>query len=367
MVADPNFWFEHIHPDDIPSIFSSLALLFTKGKQIYEYRFKTSDGRYLWMHDTLRLIRDADGNPLEVVGSLTDITDRKLMEEALKKKGLEQELLIDQLAQAQGQLLQSEKMAAVGQLAAGVAHEINNPIGFVNSNLGTLKGYVEQLLGLIDTYERCTGAASAAESAMLKVARESTDLAFLRDDLVALLAESRDGLDRVKKIVQELRDFSRIDTTECETADLNAGLESTLNVARNELKYKAEVIKNYGKPPPVRCHLGQINQVILNLLVNAAQAIEGRGTITITSGAEGAWAWVRIADTGKGMEPEVLKRIFEPFFTTKPVGKGTGLGLSLAYDIVKKHGGRIDVSSEPGRGTCFQVWLPAAGPENSTH
>jgi signal transduction histidine kinase len=168
----------------------------------------------------------------------------------------------------------------------------------------------------------------------------------------------------VKKIVQDLRDFSRIDSTEWNEADLNAGLESTLNVVRNELKYKAEVVKNMGELPPVRCHLGQINQVFMNLLVNAAQAIEERGTITLASGADGPWVWVSVEDTGKGMAPEVLKRIFEPFFTTKPVGKGTGLGLSLAYDIVKNHGGRIEVQSEPGRGTRFQVWLPVAGPEN---
>jgi two-component system NtrC family sensor kinase len=305
------------------------------------------------------------------------LTERKHVEDALRGsevrlRGLveqlgsnnaELKLLNDKLAQSQGQLLQSEKMAAVGQLAAGVAHEINNPIGFVNSNLGTLKDYVERLLVLVDNYERSAIASSAAQSAELQAARKEADLAFLRDDVVALLAESRDGLERVKKIVQDLRDFSRIDSTEWNEADLNAGLESTLNVVRNELKYKAEVVKNLGDLPPVRCHLGQINQVFMNLLVNAAQAIEERGTINLASGADGPWAWVSVEDTGKGMTPEVLKRIFEPFFTTKPVGKGTGLGLSLAYDIVKKHGGRIEVQSEPGQGTRFQVWLPVAGPE----
>jgi signal transduction histidine kinase len=271
----------------------------------------------------------------------------------------------DELAQSQGQLLQSEKMAAIGQLAAGIAHEINNPIGFVKSNLGTLKEYVEQLFALLDAYESAATTSSTDASAALQAAREKADIDFLRNDVVALLGESRDGLERVRKIVQDLRDFSRIDNPDWQAADLNGGLESTLNVVWNELKYKAEVVKSYGELPPVRCHLGQINQVFMNLLVNAAQAIEDRGTITLSSGADGPWAWVSVEDTGKGMTSDVMKRIFEPFFTTKPVGKGTGLGLSLAYDMVKKHGGRIDVSSQPGQGTCFKIWLPIAGPENS--
>ncbi|MDP3539584.1 MAG: ATP-binding protein [Azonexus sp.] len=282
----------------------------------------------------------------------------------LTLKNADLKLLNTKLEQSQVQLLQSEKMAAVGQLAAGVAHEINNPIGYVNSNLGTLKSHVEELLFLIDVYERCADANGTATDPALQAAREKADIGFLRDDVVALLAESRDGLERVRKIVQDLRDFSRIDSPDWQEADLNAGLESTLNVVWNELKHKAEVVKSYGELPPVRCHLGQVNQVFMNLLANAVQAFEDRGKITLSSGAEGPWAWVSVEDTGKGMTPEVMKRIFEPFFTTKPVGKGTGLGLSLAYDIVKKHGGRIDVSSQPGQGTSFKVWLPVAGPEN---
>ena len=155
MVADPNFWFDHIHPDDAPSIFSSLALVFTEGQRAYEYRFRIHDGSYLWMHDSLRLIRDEKGAPLEVIGSLTDITERKLMEEALQARGIEQQQLIGELRSAHEQLLQSEKMASIGQLAAGIAHEINNPVGFVNSNMSSLKNYVGTLLGVIDKYEHC--------------------------------------------------------------------------------------------------------------------------------------------------------------------------------------------------------------------
>ncbi len=272
-------------------------------------------------------------------------------------------LLNAQLAQSQLQLLQAEKMVAVGQLAAGVAHEINNPIGFVSSNLGALKTYIERLLLLVESYERCASAKSEQDRAELQQARQNADLEFMRDDALALLAESSDGLKRVGKIVQDLRYFSRVDSADWQESDLTAGLESTLNVVRNELRDKVEVVKNYGALPLVRCHLAQINQVFHSLLMNAIEAITERGQISLSSGVEGDWVWISVQDTGRGITAEVQKRIFEPFFTTQPVGQGTGLGLSLAYDIVKQHGGRIDVRSEPGRGTRFEVWLPLHGPQ----
>jgi two-component system NtrC family sensor kinase len=272
--------------------------------------------------------------------------------------------LLRKVEEAQSQLLQSEKMAAIGQLAAGVAHEINNPIGFVNSNLGTLHTYVEKLLGVIDAYEECEAVVPDLPRSKLDAARADADLAFLRDDVRALLAESQDGLARVKKIVQDLKEFSHVDEAEWQDADINDGLESTLNVVWSELKYKADVKREFGPLPPVRCIAAQVNQVFMNLLVNAAQAIDSHGTITVRSGTEGDRAWVEIADSGHGMPPEVQKRIFEPFFTTKPVGKGTGLGLSLSYDIiVKRHGGSFDVASQPGTGTTIRVLLPIAGPK----
>ncbi|MBI5898869.1 MAG: hemerythrin domain-containing protein [Rhodocyclales bacterium] len=289
----------------------------------------------------------------------------QLLVEANANLAAEQEqlkLMLKKVEDAQGQLLQSEKMAAIGQLAAGVAHEINNPIGFVTSNLGTLDEYVEKLLAVIGAYERCAAAADAPKDE-LDAARADADLDFLRQDVRDLLKESRNGLARVKKIVQDLKEFSHVDEAEWQDADLNQGLESTLNVVWAELKYKADVIRELGRLPPVRCIPAQVNQVIMNLLVNAAQAIEKRGTITVRSGANGEQAWIEVEDTGKGMPPEVAKRIFEPFFTTKPVGKGTGLGLSLSYDIiVKRHGGRFEVSSTLGKGTAIRVWLSIAGP-----
>jgi PAS domain S-box-containing protein len=263
------------------------------------------------------------------------------------------------LEEAQNQLLQSEKMASIGQLAAGVAHEINNPIGFVSSNLGSLRGYIEPLFGLVALLKRLPASALPDElSTELARVDAAVDLDFVQEDLPQLLNESEEGLSRVKKIVQDLKDFSRVDHADWQDADLNAGLNSTLNVVMNEVKYKAEVRKNYGSLPPVRCIAAQLNQVFMNLIVNAAHAIPERGTITLSTKAEGDWVCIEVADTGTGMTEEVKRRIFEPFFTTKPVGKGTGLGLSLSFSIVQKHGGRIEVDSEPGNGTRFRVWIP---------
>jgi len=209
MVADPNFWFDHIHPDDAPAIFSSLALVFTEGQRAYEYRFRASDGTYLWMHDTLRLIRDEHGAPLEVMGSLTDITARKHMEEALQARGEEQQRLIVKLRDAHDQLLQAEKMASIGQLAAGIAHEINNPLGFVNANMGALQAYVATLFGVLDDYERAGGADPLLAARYARV-RERADLAFLQQDVGELVRESLDGLKRVRDIVQALQDFAHV-------------------------------------------------------------------------------------------------------------------------------------------------------------
>jgi len=252
------------------------------------------------------------------------------------------------------ELLRAEKMASVGRLAAGVAHEINNPVGFVQSNLGTLKGYADKLFTLIDDYDRAGG-----DQAAIEQARRTADLDFLRDDLADLLAESRSGLDRVAHIVQHLKDFSHVDEAELQDSDLNTDLENSLQVAWHALEDRIEVVRDYGRLPPVRCVPAQINQVFYNLIGNAAQAMEGKGTLTLTSRADGDWVEVAIGDTGKGMSAEAMQHIFDPFYTTRPVGKGAGLGLSEAYDIVDKHGGRIEVESEPGRGSTFRIRLPA--------
>jgi hemerythrin-like metal-binding protein/PAS domain S-box-containing protein len=330
-----------------------------------------------WLFFTAAPLRDGLGNLVGAIETLQDVTDRHRAEDdlrqyqnqledlvatrtselasanaVLEEDRRELELLLSKVEEAQQQLLQSEKMAAIGQLAAGVAHEINNPVGFVNSNLGSLKTYVNQLLTVISAYE-------SSDPAQIAAARDKADLEFLREDLPSLLAESQDGLSRVTKIVQDLKDFSRVDQADRQPSDLNAALVSTLNVVANEIKYKAEVVRELGDIPLVDCVPAQINQVFMNLLVNAAQAIPEKGKIFVRSGLENNHVWFEIEDTGKGMSAEIQQRIFEPFFTTKPVGQGTGLGLSISYDIiVKKHSGRMDVRSVIDKGTCFRLWLP---------
>ena len=268
--------------------------------------------------------------------------------------------LNQKLQSAQSQLLQSEKMASLGQLAAGVAHEINNPIGFVSGNLGSLKVYIADLLAVLAAYQRAEPALADHPTLLSDIAsaKVAADLVFVQQDIFSLIAESIDGVQRVKMIVQDLKDFSRVGIAEWHCANLERGLDSTLNIVRNEIKYKAEVVKEYGGIPEIECIGSQLNQVFMNLLVNAAQAIETKGTITIRTGADATRVWVEIADTGKGMTPEISRRIFDPFFTTKPVGQGTGLGLSLAYGIIERHHGSITVDSEVGRGTRFHITLP---------
>ncbi len=281
----------------------------------------------------------------------------------LEREQARQAELIKQLEDTQTQLVQSEKLAALGQLAAGVAHEINNPVGFVSSNLSSLKGYLATIFGVIDAYAEVEHLLQGDAPALARLAalRDSADLEFLRQDVDDLVAESLDGLQRVKRIVRDLKGFARMNESEWLEANLNEGLESTLNVVWNELKYKVELVKEYGELPPVRCIPSQINQVMMNLLVNAGQAIETSGRITLRTGAAGERVWIEIEDTGSGMLPEVQKRMFEPFYTTKPIGKGTGLGMSVSHGIVSRHGGEFEVSSEPGRGTTIRVWLPVAG------
>jgi len=286
------------------------------------------------------------------------LCDNERINRDLTREREEQRVLIRKLEEAHNQLLQSEKLASIGQLAAGVAHEINNPIGFVNSNLGTMKKYVGQLFEVLDAYSAAEAGLSPEARQRIETAKAAADLDFLREDVVDLIGESIDGAARVRRIVQDLRDFSRPGDSEWKSVDLHTCIDSTLNVVWNEIKYKAEVVRDYGQLPPVECLPFQINQVFLNLFVNAAQAIPERGTITIRTFTDGDQAAVAVADTGTGMTPEVRDRIFDPFFTTKPIGKGTGLGLSVAYGIVEKHGGRIDVDTAPGAGTTFTVRLP---------
>ena len=290
---------------------------------------------------------------------------------ALLAEKASQEKLIKQLAEAHNQLMQSDKLASIGQLAAGVAHEINNPIGYVYSNMGSLERYLNDVFLILDAYVATEPdlAAGTPAHAKLQKLKSELDLNFLREDIPVLMGESREGLARVRKIVQDLKDFSRVDSSqEWQWVDLHKGLDSTLNVVNNEIKYKADVVKEYGDIPQIECLPSELNQVFMNLLVNAVHAIADNqhGRITLRTGSENGTVWVEVIDTGSGIAPENLQRIFEPFFTTKPVGKGTGLGLSLSYGIVQKHGGRIEVSSELGKGTAFRVMLPVQHESNNS-
>jgi len=279
---------------------------------------------------------------------------------------LESELVrrLKENEQGQLQLLQSEKMAAVGQLAAGIAHEINNPVGFVASNLGSLDGYLKDLYSVLDAYAAIEALCPADAPALARICelKQQKEIDFLRVDSAELIAESRQGMARVIKIVNDLKNFSRAEGNVWLLANLHDGLDSTLNIVWNEIKYHCTLTKEYGEIPEVNCIPSQINQVLMNLLVNAAQAIPEKGVITLRTGQAGDEVFIAIADTGAGIPAEILPRLFEPFFTTKPVGKGTGLGLSIAYGIVHKHGGRIEVASTIGEGTTFTVWLPVKPP-----
>jgi signal transduction histidine kinase len=288
----------------------------------------------------------------------------------IEAKNNKLESTLKALEDTQTQMLQSEKMASIGQLAAGVAHEINNPTGFVSSNLKTLTDYQEEIAELIGKYQGlisqlvsqqqqgalCQETRAAVEE--LKRFEQDIDVGFLMDDITDLIGDCREGIDRIKKIVIDLKDFAHPGEDKAKLTDINNGIESTLNVVNNEIKYKASVHKNFGDIPTVRGIPQQLNQVFMNILVNAAQAIEKKGDIHITTRSVAQNVEVSISDTGSGISPDNLTKIFDPFFTTKQVGKGTGLGMNIAYNIIKKHNGTIHVDSELGKGTTFTITLP---------
>ena len=261
----------------------------------------------------------------------------------------------------QAQLLNQDKMASIGQLASGVAHEINNPLGFISSNLGTLEKYVVRIREYLEILDRNCGEALsrvAAERLRLKID-------YIFEDSRQLLEESLDGVTRVKEIVQNLRSFSRVDQPVLSQADINQCLESAINITWNDINQAAEVVRELGELPAINCYPQQINQVFLNLLRNATQALARRGAITVRSWCDENNVFVSVADTGRGIPHEQLTRIFDPFFTTREIGKGTGLGLSISYDIIARHGGEITVDSQVGHGATFTIRLPVQGPPDA--
>lgn len=290
----------------------------------------------------------------------------------LEKKNEELAEINEQLRSTQKQLVQSEKMASVGQLAAGVAHEINNPVGFVASNLNTMKQYgeiyqnfVRLSLDFSQEIVNCTESIEHPKAELIyRTAKEVSDLAeqedieFINEDMVQLLEESLDGARRVTDIVAGLKSFSRESIDERQPEDLNQAIVNTLKIANNEIKYKCEVETDFSDLPSVVCNISKINQVVLNLVVNAVHAVPQGGWVKVATGTEGDMAYFEVQDNGCGIRPENMDKLFDPFFTTKAVGEGTGLGLSLSHGIIEEHGGRIDVDSTVGEGTRFRVYLP---------
>ena len=323
--------------------------------------------------DALRLdASDFISKPVDIEHLLLSVKramERHKMKAQLKAYTKNLEGLLDEKASeikdAHAMLLQSEKLASIGQLAAGVAHEINNPIGFISSNLNTLEQYIEDIKSLMEQYKDFHSTNNGERQMLLdriESLKEEMDFEFILDDLFKLVEETKEGADRVKKIVADLKDFSRVDHGEKNFFNINQGLESTLNIVRNELKYKAKISKEYNEIPEIECYSQELNQVFMNLLTNAAQSIENQGEIGIKTGLVHDnghdFIEVRISDTGCGIAEENLNKIFDPFFTTKEVGKGTGLGLNISYKVIEKHKGKITVESEVGKGTTFIVSLP---------
>ncbi len=277
-----------------------------------------------------------------------------------------------ELLETHSKLIQSDKMAAIGQLSAGVAHEINNPVGFVYSNIDLLDDWFIALMTLIEFYDDLIQRQLIEDKAKDKEAITrlidqgiindklvELDFDYIKKELPLLISDTKDGLERVTTIVSDLKDFSHVSESTWSEVDLLKGLKSTLNIVSSQIKYKAKVILKLEPIDNVYCISSQINQVFLNIIVNASQAIKQQGIITIKSKQiNKRWVCISIFDSGEGIEKDKIDRIFEPFYTSKPVGVGTGLGLSVSYGIIKSHHGRIEVESNAGQGTAFHIWLP---------
>mgnify|MGYP000135278622 CR=1 FL=1 len=311
-------------------------------------------------HEELRLSGQHYGvrEMQHLADSFTEMSEIiRTREQALRRSNKELNKANEELRESQAQLVQSEKMASIGMLAAGVAHEINNPISYIKSNLTSLRGYAGNLQGIIVDLQ--AGLKDSPEALkILEQLIQDHDIEFMLEDLEPLVDESRDGVERVAEIVQSLKSFARPQDNERMMTNLNEQLDVTLRMIWNELKYHCKVHRVFDQVPDIYCNAGQLNQVFMNLILNASHAIEGRGDIYIRTRFEHGHVVVEIEDNGSGIDEENLNSLFNPFFTTKPVGKGTGLGLSVSLGIIEAHGGRIKVASKVGEGSCFSVILP---------
>jgi|GEM_PF-5408821 len=310
------------------------------------------DGREIPIDDSAAPIKAEDGTIHGAVLVFRDISERQ--QAAIRLQGM------------QDQLLQSEKLASLGQLSAGIAHEINNPAAYILANLSGLGDYVRNCFSAVEDYEdalrnRPPEGAEKAEDVIHRV-REQRDLDAIQCDLPDLMAQTLEGVARIRRIVSDLKEFAHPRNEDFQPTDLSRELEKALTLVWNELKYRCQVTREFSEVPEIPANQNQVDQVFVNLLINAAQAIpEGRvGELTLKTYARDGWAFTAIADNGAGIARENLPKIFEPFFTTKPVGKGTGLGLSIVYSILQKHRAEIQVDSRVGEGTCFTIRWPLA-------
>jgi signal transduction histidine kinase len=278
----------------------------------------------------------------------------------IEQKNRDLENALAKLKRTQLQLVQSEKMASLGQLTAGVAHEINNPVNFVASNVNPLRRDIADLLTILAKYEDIAAAPHLHEKFhAVDELKKKLEFSYLQQEIENLLNGIQEGARRTTEIVRGLRNFTRLGEDERKRADINKGIESTLLMLQHQLKNRVEVIKDFGNMPEIMCYPGKLNQVFMNILANASQAIVGQGKIFIKTAFDGEIVTIHIKDTGKGMTEEVKRHIFEPFYTTKGIGEGTGLGLSITYGIIEDHDGNIEVYSEPGKGSEFVITLPA--------
>jgi len=296
-------------------------------------------------------------NAKELQARIRSLIELRKAEQELQRTHEELKNTHEELKAAEVQLVHSEKMASLGQLVAGVAHELNNPISFVYGNMNILGEYVESIEKILKAYRQVSRETNYGEE--LESAWQECDMDFILEDINSLIEGCREGSQRTKQIVMDLRTFSRLDEAERKSIDIHENIDSTLNLLADQFKSRVRVHRDYGDLPPIECYAGQISQVFMNLLSNAGQAIAESGDIWVrTRQTDTGHVEVLVEDNGKGIEPDQLEKVFDPFFTTKPVGEGTGLGLSISYGIVQKHGGSISVESELGKGTCFTVRLP---------
>jgi two-component system NtrC family sensor kinase len=329
-----------------------------------------SSGREHWVSSTKVPWRDESGRILGIVGMSRDITRRKFNEQKLREQNMRLEEFarsehdaLEQLKLAQSHMVQSEKLAGLGQMVAGVAHEMNNPLAFVGNNLAVAQRDLISVCELVTMYREADPLITARQPDLMRrisATNERIDIDYTVSSLQQLLLRSREGIDRIRQIVRDLCDFARLDTSDQEEADINEGIRSTLNIVAGAAKNKGVALElELGSIPRVACYPAKVNQVVMNLLSNAIDACTADGRVIVRTQSLGDHVEIVIADNGSGIDPAIHQRVFDPFFTTKAPGKGTGLGLSISYGIVRAHGGEITFESAPGAGTVFKVKLPA--------